>query len=286
MAYLLTDILQELYIALGQAEMFPATGGSATTIINTKIGERAIQPEENYAIDFYAFVRRDAGGASAAPEGDYRRVSAYDSGTFAFTVDTAFSSSSQVASGDVILLASNVFPLQDMIGVANVVQKRLMVTLPDVTLTTVADQQLYNLPVTAKRGRPRMVRIQNVAGDNDSYIERFDYEYIPATAGTVGGLIFTGGFDSGLTIQVFYDTEQGSLTSQSSTLSETIPPALFLSEFKVSALEWYNSRNGGVDDYWKQRENMARDELMDLRKRMKEYRPRRGKKYFNVPAWY
>lgn len=282
MAYLLTNLLQELAISLGQTETFKATGGSTTTIINTKIAERADQPEENYAIDYFAFIARDAGGANAAPEGEFQRVQSYDSGSNTFTVDTAFTVAP--ASGDDVMMVTNQFPVRDIISVVNAVLRRLFVTLPDVTLTTISGQYVYTLPVTSKYS-VRKVEVQTIAGDNDSYVERNDFEIIPASEGSTGSIRFINSLDAGMTVRIFYEGPQAFLWSYSAVLSETIPPTLILAECKVAVCEWFNNRSAGADDSWKQRENMARSELDDLRRRLsvKKDMPRRPR-YFQYPS--
>jgi hypothetical protein len=283
MAYALSDLMRELMNSLGQTETFLATGGTTTTIINAKIADRTELPLDNYAVDFYALVSLDAALTGVAPEKQYQRVSAYDSSTYTFTVDTAFTVAPAV--GDTIDLVTNIIPFLSAIACVTRAMQGLIITLPDVTLTTVANQQLYSLPVTAKRERPRVVKIQNTAADNDSYSQRYDYEYIPAAPGTVGGLRF---FDyigtTGLTIQVLYDTEPTRLTAYNSVISETITPRLALAISKVAVLEWFNNQNGGTDDYWMRRENMARDELDRVMREDKPSKLLRLPKMFTPPV--
>lgn len=282
MSYALFNLLIDLIGDLGQSETFLATGGSTTTIINAKIGERTTTPQDNYAIDGFAIVARDAGLAGAAPEGQFQRISLYDSSTFTYTVDTAFTVAPAV--GDEIMLVSSKIPLREMISRINSVMRRLTITLPDVTLTTVTGQQLYSLPVGAKRDRPRMVEIQTVSGDNDTYQKRHDYEYITAAPGTAGGLRFDGVIDGGMTMRIQYDTGHTPLTSYSSTISETIAPELAIAECKVAILEWLNNLNGGTDDFWKTRENMAKDDLLRVRRVYKISKPQRAPKRFTPPT--
>lgn len=281
MAYLLTNALADLISTLGQSDTFPATGGTTATIINSKIGERARQPKESYAIDYYAFVLVDAGGASAAPEGQFRRISAYDSGTYTFTVDTVYTAA--VAAGDRIMIASSIFPVFELMNLINVTMRRLTIVLPDITLTTVDGKQVYTLPVTAKRDRPRKVEIQTIAGDNDSYVERSDYEITYAAPGSTGLLRFRDGISGGMTVRMQVDNSHSPLIAATDAVSETIPPERMQAECLVTALEWYNNRTGGSDTYWTNRENMARDELMAVRRTSKISKPSKSPQLFVAP---
>lgn len=283
MAYLLYNLIVDLVGDLGQSETFLATGGTVSTIINTKIGERPKTPKDNYAIDGFAIITRDAGLASAAPEGQFQRISAYDSGSYTYTVDTVFTVAP--AAGDEIMIVSSKIPIREMISRINSVLRRMTITLPNVTLTTVAGQQLYNLPVGAKTERPRKVEIQTTAGDNDTYEERFDYEYITSTPGAVGGLRFSGLILGGMTIRIQFDDSVAPLTAYNSVVSETIPQDLVVANCKVAVLEWLNNQNGGTDDFWKQRENMARDQLAEIEQKHKVSKPKRSPKLFTAPVF-
>jgi len=76
-----------------------ATGGSVSTIIDTNSRFTA----DNALLNGTAFVTLDAGGAAAAPEGEYRAITGYAASTETFTVGTNFSVA--VAAGDYIARA-------------------------------------------------------------------------------------------------------------------------------------------------------------------------------------
>ena len=92
MAFLATNLVQNILSELGQLEpnfgLFEATGGSATTFVNTGFGNFENPPEQDVFKNYLAIVVRDAAGANAAPEGKWSVCSAYADDTFTGTIAT------------------------------------------------------------------------------------------------------------------------------------------------------------------------------------------------------
>lgn len=284
MAYTLSNLLQDLDGDIGQSESFVATGGTTLTFLDTKIGERLdTKPTSNYAIDSYALVMRDAGGANAAPEGQFQRINAYDSETYKFTVDTAFTVA--VAAGDEIMVLSAEFYGRDLITRINRAVQKLLISLVDTTLTYLSTSNNYNLPVAAKKDRPRQVWVQQVTGNDDTYVEVFNYDIIPSASGSVATLRFSGApGPTGATIKLVYDTYQPTLTTYSSVIHETIHPELAVMAARVAVLEWYANKTEDTER-WMQNLNVARNDLDRMKKdpEYRIYRPRRSPRHFNSP---
>ena len=116
-----TNLLQAIYTHLEQTKTILATGGGTGTIVDTTLGTQYITGS---FLNWTAFIVRDAGGAAAAPEGEFQRVSAYNASTKTITVASVFSAA--VAAGDRVLLArATPYPLQDVIAICNqVIQTR------------------------------------------------------------------------------------------------------------------------------------------------------------------
>ena len=164
MAFTLSNMLQGVYKALGQLRVSTATGGSTTTIVDTKRVGTANDDDFRNGV---AFVVRDAGGASAAPEGEFNRISAYVDSTGTFTVDTAYTAAP--ASGDTYAWANQQYPIYEMIQAMND-GLRLLGDVPLVdttTLDTAAAQTEYAAAVAWKRRRPYRIDIQGRTGDAD-----------------------------------------------------------------------------------------------------------------------
>src|SRR5687767_12467043 len=113
--------MQNVYRDLGKIsrgdEFLVTSGSSASLVENTEVSLRPRPYDDNYGYGYAAFVVRDAAGASAAPEGEYSVVSAYDSSIQKWTVSPVFSAA--LAIGDTVALANDDIPLRTMIELAN-----------------------------------------------------------------------------------------------------------------------------------------------------------------------
>src|SRR3990167_3236870 len=101
MALTLSNLILYPYRELGKVangDEFSATGGSATSVIDTNIGNRESPRDPNYGFGYTAFVVKDSAGASAAPEGEYQLISAYDESAYTWTTGTF---TAAIASGDI-----------------------------------------------------------------------------------------------------------------------------------------------------------------------------------------
>jgi len=73
--------------------------------------------------------------------------------------------------------------------------------------------------------------------------------------------LVTDQFDAGRTIKIIYPGTHPRLTVYSSIIHETIEPELARAAAVTQVLDWYNSRVGGSDSFWLQRQNKAEVEL-------------------------
>jgi len=116
-----------------------ATGGSTTTCVDTK------RTESDDAFNGGTlWLITDAGGASAAPEGEWARVSDWVLSTHTATIGTV---TAAIASGDTYGLATGDFPLDILIGAINdELVKHKVVRYDTTSLDFVASQSEYDLP--------------------------------------------------------------------------------------------------------------------------------------------
>lgn len=278
------NIAYRVWQDLGKIEAFEefvATGGSTTTVVNGKIADRQDRPEDNYSIDFTAIVVRDAGGASAAPEGEMQRISSYVSGNYTHTVDTAFSAA--VASGDYLAIANADIPLREMYrAINNALVKIGEIPLTDSTLTSAADQTEYALPVALKRENLLRVEYQtktNDSNDND-WVHVNDFDIIPAAPGSTGLLVLPQ-LISSRTIRLTYKGIHPTISTYSSTISEYIHPAVIIPAVVKECLRWWNAVNGGGNQYWLQKENEAANELEIALRKYPIWTPKTTPRYFS-----
>ena len=187
MAYNLSQLLQDAYRSLGRTYSFVATGGSATSAICTNLKELY---QEGDIDDYALFVSSTTDNLT--PEGKYAMVSAYLESSNTITIPTI---TDAIGAGDVITIADTQFPLQEMIALANLALQSLGdMVLIDTSITTVAGQSEYAIPVLLKRHKPIRIQYQQNTGDSDDNqwvtLNPGEYEIFPATAGVSGLLIF------------------------------------------------------------------------------------------------
>ena len=263
MAFAFSNLAQAVWSDLGKVlpfHQFLASGGSTTTITNDDWTAREDGPEDNYCIDWTAVVVRDAAGASAAPEGELARITAYVASTTTYTIDAV---SAAVASGDEILIANSDIPLREMYRICN----RALTELGDIALvdtsgTTAASKTEYSLAVALKSGSPIKVEYQARTGDSDDNRWQVipDASIEPAAPGSTG-ILRIPQLPAGRTIRIVYNGVHPTLTAYSSVISESIHPKLAIAAATAHALQWINGTQSGGTSYSVQRENKAWQDL-------------------------
>lgn len=238
-----THVLQELFLRLG-GKVTLATGGSTTTIVDTKLEDDLQDANED---DIYnggtAIVIEDAGGASAAPEGQFSRITDYVASSTTITFSPALTAA--VASGDRVMIAPPDFPLYDMLEVLNSALKDLS-ELPryDTSITTTANQTEYTLPVAVKGGRIEGVEIQtrlNDANDN-RWIPIPNWKEGFANAGSTGTFILRQ-YPSGYTVRIAYKKWHPRVDLYDDPIDEYYHPKLVHAAFMAHALQWRNDND-------------------------------------------
>ena len=189
----LKDIVSDVYGRMGLLHSGTATGGSTTTVVDSSLGGK--QDDWENAV---VMIDYDAGGAGAAPEGEYKNCTAYvaTSGTM-----TTAAFSAAVASGDLYSVASPSVPLSVLVSLVN---RRLaaMGDIPAVgtTLSFVTGQSVYTLPAAARGGRLKQVWAAGSSDTDDPALyEREDWTPYGDTQ-----IIFRGPIDSGQVLHLFY----------------------------------------------------------------------------------
>jgi hypothetical protein len=277
----LSQLLQEVYGDLGMSEAFRATGGSTTTIVDSNLSSLPNQPDDDFAINYTAFVIRDAGGASAAPEGEFARVSAYASGTWTYTVDTL---TAAVGSGDDIMLCTDDIPLRDMIRAANrgLMEIGVVPNVPDTSLTTAADQTEYTLPASIQKGIIKSVWYQGLTNDadNNQWILINPVKTEQGTYGSTGTLILPQ-LPADRTLKIVYDGVHSKLTAYNSEIASSIPESLAIASAVKQALKWYVGNNEGGEDWWLKRYNEAALDFENEKRRLRSGM----KQILGMPHW-
>jgi len=258
----LTHLLQQGFRKLRNTRISTATGGSTTTIVDSKLIEYLGDSNEDDILNGGTVILiKDAGGAAAAPEGEIRYIDDYTSatGTITFTAMTA-----APAAGDTYMLVSRDFPLYDMLEVVNDALAYLgqVAPTPDVTLTTVANQTEYALPITLKGARLLDVQVQGITTDSNAnqWQTLTGWQVKPATAGATGLLIIPQ-FPAGYLIKITYLATHPKVSVYSDYINEAIYPDVAVRSFVAHAWEWLNHNSGSADDLSRQTEDRAWNQL-------------------------
>jgi hypothetical protein len=233
-----THLLQEVLGRLEQTKNLKATGGSTTTIVDTTINSSYLDDSfKNYT----AFIARDAGGAGAAPEGEFQRVDMYTASSFTLRVDTAFTVAP--AAGDSITIArGSLYPIQDVIRICNQeLQKFGAVRQVDSSLTTAANQTEYTIPIAVK-GKIYKVEVQSLDDSDDNRPKPIDYEIVPAASGSTDTLRIRQP-DTGWTIYLYYEGPQADLYAYDGVISEYINRGAAVAACALAVAEWKSNIN-------------------------------------------
>jgi len=186
--YNLTDLLQDAYRELGQLNISTATGGGATTVVDNKVKDK-IGSDDTW-VDGAIFIIEDSGTAGTSPEGKFALITGWleSTGTFTFATMT-----DAVVSGDTYGYASKMYPLYQMIELANDALRALGdIPLIDTTSTDTASSKTeYTYAIAWKRRPPLKIEIQTRTSDADDnqWRELERWHYRPATAGSTGLLV-------------------------------------------------------------------------------------------------
>lgn len=273
--FYLTNLLQAAYRELGQLLISTATGGGATSIIDTKEKDQ----HEDTAWDRGAFFIIEASGAS--PEGKYGLITGWteSTGVFAFTTLT-----DEVAAGDVYGVCNDYYPLYQMVELANDALRMLgdIVLIDPTTLDTVSSTSEYAYAVTWKRKPPIKVEYQTKTTTSDyQWREIHDWQYRPATAGTAGVIVLPY-LPASRDIAVWYVDKHPRVNSYEDPIAETIAPELATKALVLKALEWQNNRMMGGDDFLTQRLNDAKMQYQIAKMEYPIWKPKRRSKLFVI----
>lgn len=239
-----SELLQDVVNDLGHqiTKGITATGGSTTTIICTNLDESFQDDDFN---NYIAFVHRDAGGASAAPQGEFKRVTDYVASTFTFTTE-AFSSA--VSAGDEILLVKpNPFPIEDLKRLCRTALHELGDIPAKDTSITFLDELTYTLPATIRK-KPKQIMHYGADG---VYQNVDGWDVIHNVAGS-NWILYVPNPPSGDTALIYYDGLHPDLMNYDDPIMDIIPRSLARAVCSWYIAEWHSKQ----DETW--RNNAAR----------------------------
>lgn len=251
MALTLSQVMARAWRELGFSIDILATGGSATTIVDTN----SQYSSDDALLGGTAIITKTTDGLT--PEGKFARITDYVASTKTFTIDTV---TDAVAAGDSVLLATPRIKLPQMIKAVNDGLAELgTISLVDTSITLAAGTYEYNLPVGLKIRELRDVLIYD--GTFYRSIKGLVKNF-PSAPGSVGVLQFSEIPDN-QTIKIVYEGVHPILSAYSDVISETIQEELAVAATINKALTWYVSKRGdsALDTFVIQRWNDAKNAL-------------------------
>jgi len=266
-----SELLQGVYDALGSGvtKGLIATGGGLTTIIDTTLSD---DYQTDHFKNYYAFVVRDAGGASAAPQGEFELCTAYNESTKTLTVDTY---TVAVAAGDEILLTKpSPFGLGDVKRLCNTALKELGgITRYDTSLTAVSTTKEYTIPVAV---RVPLDDVWILPTGADDYVRIEGCEVQQGAAGATWKLIIPTGHSG--TLKLAYKIPHPALVDYDDVV-EDIPAPLAIAVCAWTCATW-KAKN---DATWKETANELQQKYESARLRFPI--PRHQKRTQGMPHW-
>jgi len=253
MAFTLQNLLVEGYKRLGQLTISKATGGTTASIVDSSISDETDNAYKNGAV----FIVRDAGGASAAPEGEMAFCTGFTASTGTFsTAASAFTAA--VAAGDIYGYTNDLYPFYTMIEIANTCMMKMgqIVLVDTTTLDTESNKTEYAYSVTWKYSRPYRIDFQGHTDDADDnkWTQISNWDYIPATAGSEAVIVLPQ-LISGRDLRIWYKDYHPTLADYNDVIYEGWDKELVISTFVKLAIEWQNRRLMGGDDFLLQAQN-------------------------------
>ncbi len=269
----LFDLLRKTYLSLGHLQVSTATSGTKNIITDTKLGDTYGDGDITGSA---IFIIRDAGGDSAAPEGEVSYVIDYISSTNTMSVSPAFTAA--VSVGDKYGIAKPIIDLETMIEIANDALQGLgTIQLFDTSITTLDDVTEYQLPKHIKY-KVAAVMIQTSSDtDNYEYVDINNWYVLNTSPGTVGELVFNRPLSSGYKLKIIYEAEHPRLNSMSDSVSETIHSEYATKLVVDKALEYQVRRTNGTDQFLLQTQNKSMMDLQDARSRFHTQKRKRPK---------
>jgi hypothetical protein len=287
-AFTLFDLLLKSYERLGQLKTSIATGGGTTSVVDSIQTNERNARFSNDKRDGAVFIVRDAAGLSAAPQGEFALISAFDPATGTYTCGTL---TAAVGAGDTYSWAGKLYPLHTMIELCNTALQDIgdLRTIDTTTLDTSSDETELSIATDWKRGVIKIWYQTNTDSSDNQWKEFHGWEYIPAAPGTAGTVLLPNYPESGgKDIMVEYFGPHPTVSASSSVISEDVDTELVIRAVVSKALAWRNRKLQGSDPMSIQFENKAEAEYRDRQRTHPAPRPEKKSKIFilgDVSDW-
>ena len=242
MSYNLFDLTYKVARELNQLLEGTATGGSATTLIDTVY----LDQDDNYWNGGTIWITYDAGGAAASPEGKWGRITDHDNATTKITFTPTVTDA--IVSTDLYAVADKTYPLGQIRSQIN----RSLVDMGEIiytdtsTVTIAANKTEYTLPTALAGGDLKEVWIQGEDDDADDnrWVEIRGWRIEVTATGTAEELILPYQYATDLELMLVYIAQHPEMRTRTTKLSETIPLPNILYPSVLNLLRWKRSETG------------------------------------------
>jgi hypothetical protein len=240
MSKTLFDLTYELARSLNVLKEGLATGGSTTTAIDTV--------ERTEADDYWnggaIWLTYDAGGAGAAPQGEYGFISDFVQSTGVITIRTALTAA--IASGDRYAVATSRYPLELLIQKINQVLGTIEKT--DVTSITIAAAQTeYSLPADVMSLKQVWIQTKSDDSDDNGWEQIHDWYKQKSATGSADKLILKRQFEAGFDVKLVYEPYHAVLRAATDKLDDSLNSNQIVADAAVRCLLWRKSKVGDSD---------------------------------------
>lgn len=277
MAYTLSDLLQDIYTALGQLRRGVASGGSPSTLADAALAGRHRDDEWQGGALFITSA------AGAPPEGEFAPVSAFDAASGLFSLAAALSA--PVAAGQGYGLAGGYYPLASLIELANAALRGLgELPLVDESLATAHTGSSFSATLEWPRRRPLRIDYLAIPGLTalNPWRTLHDWDFIPAAPGEPALILFADALAAGRPLRIWYQAAHPRLRAAGDPLAASLPPELAAAAGVERALRWQHARQGGADAHLAAQWEQARQELEAAKRAFPLWRPRRAARLLSL----
>lgn len=241
MSKTLFDCTYQLAVALGAIAEGTATGGSTTTLVDTV----ELTQDDDFWNGGTVWVTYDAGGAGAAPQGEYSVVT-----DFAASSDTATLRSTltaAIAAGDRYAIARTRFPLGILIQKINEALVGVKIEKVDISTITVADGQTeYSLPSDVLELKEVWISSNDDTDDN-RWERIYDFHVLKSATGTANKVAFGRQFSTDTVVRLVYTAYHATLVTAANKLDDSIHINRVVYNAAVGCLLWRKAKVGESD---------------------------------------
>src|SRR5574341_992969 len=237
MSKTLFDLTLDLARLLETVSEGVATGGDADTLLD--------RVERLEADDYWnggtVWITYDAGGAGAAPQGEYGYVSDFFQTGGNVSIRTALSAA--IAASDRYAIATLRYPLQLLIQKVN--ETLDVIEKTDTTTITIASSQLeYTLPTDCRE--LKQVWLQTDADVND-WQQVHDWYKQKSATGSADKLVFRRQHVAGYAVKLVYEPYHAYLRIATDKLDDGISSRQVIHDAAVRCVLWRKAKVGNSD---------------------------------------